>query len=210
MVRNQPYEGGQPQGEDPRSLREQATRSREHAQQAIHEGTEQAKQQLGAIGEQLRERGEHVVEEQRHMAAEKLHHCGAALRQAGQKLHEDNDHTIAGYCDTMARQLDKAADYVESHDIRACARDIQDLARRQPELVIGGALLAGLVIARFLKAASDTGSSIAERPQAHRVQAAVPASETGGFGGESRPYEPVGGSSPMQSRSDLGSSGTAL
>jgi hypothetical protein len=51
----------------------------------------------------------------------------------------------------MARQADQMADYLRRADADVLRQDVERLARRQPALVLGGAFVAGLIGARFLK-----------------------------------------------------------
>jgi hypothetical protein len=47
--------------------------------------------------------------------------------------------------------VDQVANYLRSKDAQAMKTDLENLARRQPALVLGGALFLGLIGARFLK-----------------------------------------------------------
>jgi hypothetical protein len=45
--------------------------------------------------------------------------------------------------------------YLREHDANEVVNAATDFARRQPALVVGGALLVGLALGRFLRSASD-------------------------------------------------------
>ena len=55
---------------------------------------------------------------------------------------------------TAASKLERAADYFERQDLNAMYRDIENLARRNPGLFIGGAFALGFLAARFFKSTS--------------------------------------------------------
>ena len=74
------------------------------------------------------------------------------FRQAGDQLRDQGQgQRIAGLTDAMARQADQAADYLRRADGDVLRQDVERLTRRQPALVLGGAFVAGLIGARFLK-----------------------------------------------------------
>jgi hypothetical protein len=53
--------------------------------------------------------------------------------------------------ETLAQQVEQVANYLRNKDARAMRTDLENLARRQPALMLGGALLLGLMGARFIK-----------------------------------------------------------
>lgn len=55
---------------------------------------------------------------------------------------------------TAASKLEKAADYFDRQDLNAMYRDVENLARRNPGLFIGGAFALGFLAARFFKSTS--------------------------------------------------------
>jgi hypothetical protein len=57
---------------------------------------------------------------------------------------------------------EKLSTYLRDNDLRGFVRDTETFARRRPEVFLGGTLIAGLMLARFLKASSpdqERGSS---------------------------------------------------
>ena len=62
--------------------------------------------------------------------------------------------------DTVARQVEQVADYLRNKDARAMRQDLENLARRQPALLIGSALVLGLIGARFLKSSERRGGRL--------------------------------------------------
>jgi hypothetical protein len=77
---------------------------------------------------------------------------GGAFRQAAQKLREEEEPRLAGYTEAIAEQLEDASEYLQRRGPRDLLDDTRRLARRRPELVLGGMFLGGLALARFLKA----------------------------------------------------------
>ena len=119
--------------------------------------------QVRGIKDQAIERGRTTLRDARDRAATSLgegknqvaDQIGAvahAFRQAGNQLRtEGQGQRLAGLTNAMARQADQAADYLRRADGELLRQDVERLARRQPALVLGGAFVAGLIGARFLK-----------------------------------------------------------
>lgn len=57
----------------------------------------------------------------------------------------------AEYSNTAADKIQQAARYFESHDVNAMYRDVENFARRNPGIFIGGTFALGFLAARFLK-----------------------------------------------------------
>jgi hypothetical protein len=124
---------------------------------------EQAGEQVSALTGALRDRGQSLLAEQKSLASAELAHLGAAVRSAADRLHNQRSEMLAKYVDTAAHGLDGVARYVEEVDLNDLGREIGRVARQRPALVVGGAFLAGLAIARFIKA----GQAVQGEPQQH-------------------------------------------
>jgi hypothetical protein len=74
-----------------------------------------------------------------------------AFRNTTDHLRQQNQPQLAGYADGVARQAERLAGYLRNANFRAMGDDLEQLARRQPALVVGGAFALGLLAARFLK-----------------------------------------------------------
>jgi hypothetical protein len=99
-----------------------------------------------------RDRAASSLGESKGRVAEQIGAVAHAFRQAGDQLrNEGQGQRIAGLTDAMARQAEQAADYLRRADGELLRQDVERLARRQPALVLGGAFVAGLIGARFLK-----------------------------------------------------------
>ncbi len=84
--------------------------------------------------------------------AEQIGAVASAFRQTGEQLRAgEQGQRIAGLTDALARQAERAADYIRRADGPMLQHDLERFARRQPALVLGGAFVAGLIGARFLR-----------------------------------------------------------
>ena len=149
------------------------------ARDAATETARQAKAQAGQLAAQFKEKGATLVDEQKTRAADLIGDCVAATRRAAQKLHDENDHNLAGYADAFAEGLDSTARYLRETDPRRLVDGAADLARRRPEWVLGGMFVAGLAIARFLKASRPEGAAYGS----YRYDAPRPLDPPAGYGG---------------------------
>jgi vacuolar-type H+-ATPase subunit H len=114
-----------------------------------------AKEQAKDMANQARDHVQTLVGEQKDQAAERLGSLAQALREAGQKLNEGQQAGDFGrYADRAAQQVERLSNYLRDNDLRSFVRDTETFARRRPEVFLGGTLIAGLMLARFLKASS--------------------------------------------------------
>ncbi|MFL5778676.1 MAG: hypothetical protein ACJ761_07005 [Chloroflexota bacterium] len=119
----------------------------------------------GRSGERLQEAASSVAQEAGRTAemqasktmdqvGQALEQIAQAVREGGQKLREQRPE-FGGVADTAATQIESAAQYVRQHEPRDVLDRVQEVAQRQPAVVIAGGLAAGLFIGRFLRSASS-------------------------------------------------------
>jgi hypothetical protein len=108
--------------------------------------------------QQARDRASSSLGESKGQFADQFGTIAEALRRTTEHLRSEDQQRIAGFTDSVARQVEQVADYLRSKDARAMREDLENLARRQPALMIGGALVLGLIGARFLKSSERRGT----------------------------------------------------
>ena len=121
------------------------------AREQIREVKDQVVGQARSTLEQARNRASSSLGESKGQFADQFGTIAEALRRTTEHLRSEDQQRIAGITDTVARQVDQVANYLRNKDATAMKTDLENLARRQPALVLGGALILGLVGARFLK-----------------------------------------------------------
>ena len=95
-------------------------------------------------------------------ASSTMTQVGDTLQQVAQAVHGASDNLrseqpqLAGFGDTAADQVDRAAQYLRQHDAREVIEGAQDFARRQPAAVVGAGLALGLLVGRALKSAGGS------------------------------------------------------
>jgi sirohydrochlorin ferrochelatase len=121
------------------------------AREQIREVKDQVVGQAKNTLQQARERATSSLGESKSQVAEQFGTIADALRRTTEHLRSEDQQRIAGLTETVARQVDRVANYLRSKDARAMRADLEGLARRRPAIVLGGALVLGLIGARFLK-----------------------------------------------------------
>ena len=101
--------------------------------------------------QQARDRASSSLGESKGQFADQFGTIAEALRRTTEHLRSEDQQRIAGITETVARQVDQVANYLGTRMPRAMRTDLENLARRQPAIVLGGALMLGLIGARFLK-----------------------------------------------------------
>ncbi len=135
-------------------------------------------QGLKGLAEGIVEQAKHVAEtkvtDQKTKVADGLGDIAHALRQATSARHEPVVDAVKPYVDKAADRLENVSTYVQDKTLKDMAKDLEDFARREPALFLGGALAIGLIGGRFLKSASPrvSGSGpIAARGQSGNLGA---------------------------------------
>lgn len=117
----------------------------------IRQVRDQVVDQAKSTFRQARDSASSSLAGSRRQAADQVGGVASALHSAGQHLRGEQQDRIAGLADGLAEQVDQVAAYLRDVDFRQVARDVEDLARRQPAIVFGAALALGILGARFLK-----------------------------------------------------------
>ena len=130
------------------SVREQETQSvTEQAKEHVQEVTEQAKSQTREqMRSQINERSTQVGDQ-----AATCSEGGSAWQRAASD--EGNDRA-AKVIDAVADRGERLGAYLRRADGDEILRDIEDFARKQPWLMVGGSAVAGFLASRFMKATS--------------------------------------------------------
>jgi hypothetical protein len=171
------------------------------AREQIREVKNQVVDQARNTFQQARDRAGSSLGESKGQLAEQFGTIAQALRRTTEHLRSEDQQRIAGLTDTVARQVEQVADYLRSKDARAMRQDLENLARRQPALMIGGALVLGLIGARFLKSSERRGGRRFGDGQRHGGERRFD------YTGYNQPYSRYGGFEGGYSGSEGGTGG---
>jgi hypothetical protein len=109
--------------------------------------------------DKAKSQAESMLGEQKHAAAGQIEGLARALRKTAEQLDTQDQGPVARYVERAADGLDRLGGTLRDRDIDSLATQVQDFARRQPGVFLGGAVAAGFLVARFLKASSRSDES---------------------------------------------------
>ena len=123
---------------------------------------DEAKEQTAELAGQARQHVSTLLADQKTFAADRLESFAGVLRDAAQKIdkHDVGD-SIGSYTNRAAEQIETISKYVRTTNFQTMLGDAGQFARRRPEVFLGGTLLAGLLVARFLKASTPRNAQVA-------------------------------------------------
>jgi vacuolar-type H+-ATPase subunit E/Vma4 len=139
-------------GSDVRTMADNAT---QRASAAAGETGERVKEKAKEAGDKIKEQGRTFLNEQKERVGSEIETYSAAARRAAERLESESDTNLSSYISSAADQLDRLATRVQERDLGELIDDVEEMARRRPEVFYGGMFVAGLVAARFLKASKE-------------------------------------------------------
>lgn len=127
--------------------------------QAAQEKAQQVARKTESRAKEMTSKAEHeaktMLEQRKGQMASELNSVAQAFRETGGQLRQQDRTGVAQYSDRVADQVERFSGYLENKDVDAVVRDAENFARRQPELFLGAAFGAGLLVARFFKSSDQ-------------------------------------------------------
>jgi hypothetical protein len=108
----------------------------------------------GTVAGKVKERVAGMVDERKAQATGSLQQIAGALREVGETLERNDLAPASALSQRAADQIERTAGYLQRRDFEGLVRDTRQFARNHPEVVVGTAVLAGLLIGRFLRSSS--------------------------------------------------------
>ena len=144
-------------------------------------------------------RARSAADEQKNVAAGRVGGVARALRVASDDLHDQGQSLVAGYSRQVAEGLESMAQSLSRRSLGDLVEGVEDFARERPVAVLGGAMVAGFALARFMK------SSAGRRSEQGAGRPAAPSPAAGAMPAGSRPATP--GTRPPGARAESFSTG---
>lgn len=117
-----------------------------------------AGQEVKKTGEEVigkaKSRAKSLFADRKADAADMAGTVSEALRNTSKNLKNRKKDNAARFVDDTADQADRLSGYFRDKDVDQIIDEAEDMVRSRPGLMIGGALAAGFVLARFLKSES--------------------------------------------------------
>ncbi|HET9158211.1 MAG TPA: hypothetical protein VFN91_16170 [Myxococcaceae bacterium] len=144
-------------------------------------GSSQLGRSAAELGDKVQETAGQVAEsqlsKQKKTASGTLDHVADAIRMTGDHLRESGQDRVAHYAQQASDQVKRLSESIRDAEPRDVLRRVEDVARREPALFLGGAFLLGLIGARFLKSSErspDTARNTARIPALDRAESGQP------------------------------------
>jgi hypothetical protein len=134
------------------------TRYEEKESATKHEAMETAgevKQEAQRLTEEAKQRSKALFEGQRRAAADEIGGMVNALRKTAHDLDTEHRASTANLVGRAADSLDRIAGTLRERDFRALIGQMEGYARQHPGVFFGGSVIAGLLLARFLKSSGE-------------------------------------------------------
>ena len=104
------------------------------------------------------EQGKDALSRQKEAAAEQMDQVAQAVRSTARQLGTDERNNTGRYVEIAAERLESFGRQLREKDLNGFLADAQDLARHSPAAFFGGSVLAGFLLARFMKSSSSAPS----------------------------------------------------
>ena len=136
-------------------FRQAADRVKDTATATAQEVADRVKEQAKQTGNTIKEQSRGFMNEQKRRVGAEIQTYSAAAREAAERLEHESDTNLAQYVSTAADRLDRLGSRIQERDVGQLVDDVEEIARRRPEVFFGGMFVAGLAVARFLKASKQ-------------------------------------------------------
>lgn len=143
---------------EPQSATDTAHREGQHLGERAREKADELRRQAEQQAHGMRERALSAVDQQKDVAAQRIEGVAHALRSVSDQLRERGQPTIAEYSRHLAEGLESMAGSLSRRNIDDLVGGIENFARQRPIAFVGGAMVAGFAIARFMKSSSERRS----------------------------------------------------
>ena len=136
------------------------TSRKEQAKQVIGQAGQALKTEAQSFAQTAQERARAEAQKRTQAATDTLHTFAGAIRAAGDELGQADQSPAARLVRQAADGLENFASNLAGKQPEDLLNDVRDFGRKNPVAFIGGALLVGVALGRFVRA-SETASSTA-------------------------------------------------
>ena len=133
------------------AVQDTVARAKEEAARLSSEAARQAKAQARSLGEEAKERAARYAEGGKEAVTEHLDAFAQAIRKAGEELSERDQTMAAQVVRQAARGLEGLSRSVGGTTFEDVIDSVRRFGRSHPAAFVGGAVLAGLALGRFVR-----------------------------------------------------------
>ncbi len=145
-----------------------STSSREEIRQEVRQTgetvKEEARRAANALKDEARQTMRDVASRQKEAAAGEMSGLSRALQKAADELEGQTHLPVDRYVRRAAQSLDDLSESLRRRDVDSVVNRMEQFAREQPALVIGGAVAIGFLLARMLRGPAEASSSDTSYP----------------------------------------------
>lgn len=116
---------------------------------------DEAKEYTKDMAGRAKEQGRSMFDEQKDSAARQVDSAAHAFRNTAEQLQGEGQSQASRYVGMFAEQLESFGGQLRHKNMDSLIRDAEDLARRSPGVFLAGSVVAGFVLARFLKSSAE-------------------------------------------------------
>jgi hypothetical protein len=179
-----------------------AKENAEHLTERVKDKAADLKRQATDAVHDMGVRARSAADEQKNVAAERVSGVARAFRVASDDLHDQGQSLVAGYSRQVAEGLESMAQSLSRRSLGDLVEGVEDFARERPVAFMGGAMVAGFALARFMK------SSGGRRSEQGAARPAATSPAAGAMPAASRPAtpgtRPPGAGMPESSSTGMG------
>jgi hypothetical protein len=133
----------------------------------LAEAGKQAGESVSHLAGRAADVGLQQADRGREQAASGISHVAESIRRLSLDMQSDQPQ-IASVAETAADQAERIATYLQQNDARQIMSKVEEVARRQPLIFLGGAFLLGVAASRFVKAAAGSSEPGYQASAAYR------------------------------------------
>lgn len=114
---------------------------------------DQARQEAHRLADKAKEQGRDLLADRKRATADEIGSVAEALSKTAQEMYQQEHPPplITPYAEQAANSLKRFSNTLRERDLSVLARQTENFARRQPGVFLGGAVVAGFLLARFFK-----------------------------------------------------------
>jgi hypothetical protein len=136
---------------------------------------EDAREQADSAKAALAAKGRQIARQQKNSAADELDVVGEALCRTVDQMRGDDNALVSHLAGSAGHQLRQLGRQLREKDVGTLMRDAGDYARRSPAAFLAGTVVAGFLVARFMKSSDQRPHDATGRRDAGRWRDDFPA-----------------------------------
>ncbi len=127
----------------------------DQVKEQVKDLAQQAKEGTADLAQQAKGQVNDLVAQGREQTAQRLQSLASALSDVAGRLEREDTSGFGSLARRAGEQADRAARYIKDKDLGDLVHDVEGFARRHPDVFLGGSLVAGVLVARFLKSSAE-------------------------------------------------------